>query len=96
MHASYFSEVGTIFWSYPGGSVVKNLPAMQEIQVQSLGQEDPLEKEMATCSCLGNPIDGGAWQAPREKLPKATKTTKQNTYTISPGSVSLTESKILN
>ena len=27
---------------------VKNLPAMQETQVQSLGQEDPLEKEMAT------------------------------------------------
>ena len=25
-----------------------NLPAMQETQVQSLGQEDPLEKEMAT------------------------------------------------
>ena len=27
---------------------VKNLPAMHEIQVQSLGQEDPLEKGMAT------------------------------------------------
>ena len=26
---------------------VKNLPAMQETQVQSLGREDPLEKEMA-------------------------------------------------
>ena len=35
-----------------GGSYVaqsvKSLPAMQETQVQSLGQEDPLEKEMAT------------------------------------------------
>ena len=29
---------------------VKHLPAMQETQVQSLGQEDPLEKEMATHS----------------------------------------------
>ena len=29
---------------------LKKLPAMQEIQVQSLGWEDPLEKEMATCS----------------------------------------------
>ena len=29
-------------------SVVKNLPAMQEMRVQFLGQEDPLEKEMAT------------------------------------------------
>ena len=28
--------------------MVKNPPAMQEMQVQSLGQEDPLEKEMAT------------------------------------------------
>ena len=28
--------------------LVKNLPAMQETWVQSLGQEDPLEKEMAT------------------------------------------------
>ena len=28
--------------------VVKNLPAMQKTQVQSLGQEDPLEKGMAT------------------------------------------------
>ena len=33
-----------------GGSVVKNPPAKQETQVQSLGQEDPLEKEMATHS----------------------------------------------
>ena len=35
----------------PSGSVVKNLPAMQETQetrVQSLGQEDPLEKDTAT------------------------------------------------
>ena len=29
---------------------VKNLPAMQETQVESLGWEDPLEKEMATHS----------------------------------------------
>ena len=33
---------------FPGGSVVKNLPEMQEILVQSLGQEDPLEEGMAT------------------------------------------------
>ena len=30
--------------------MVKNLPAVQETQVQSLGQEDPLEEEMATHS----------------------------------------------
>ena len=30
--------------------MVKNLPAMQETQVQSLGREDPLEEDMATHS----------------------------------------------
>ena len=38
----------------------------QEIQVQSLGQEDPLEKGMATRSsilALETPMDRGAWQA---------------------------------
>ena len=32
--------------------MVKNPPAMQETWVQSLGQEDPLEKEMATHSSI--------------------------------------------
>ena len=31
---------------------VKNLPAMQETQVQSLGWENPMEKGMATHSCI--------------------------------------------
>ena len=37
----------------------------QETQVQSLGQEDPLEEKMAThsYSCLENPMDRGACQA---------------------------------
>ena len=35
---------------FPCGSVAKNPRTMQEIRVQSLGQEDPLEKEMATHS----------------------------------------------
>ena len=34
----------------PCGSVVKNPPARQETQVRSLGQENPLEEEMATHS----------------------------------------------
>ena len=38
--------------AFPGGSGVKNPPAKQETQVQSLGQEDPLEKEMATHSSI--------------------------------------------
>ena len=40
-----------MIWGFPGGSVVKNLPVMQKTQetwVRSLGQKDPLEKEMAT------------------------------------------------
>ena len=40
---------------FPGGSAVKNPHAMhesQEIQVLSLGWEDPLEKEMATHSSI--------------------------------------------
>ena len=36
----------------PGFMMIKNLPAMQETQVQSLGQEDPLEKGMATHSSI--------------------------------------------
>ena len=33
--------------------MIKNLPAMQETQVQSLGVEDPLEKGMTTYSSIG-------------------------------------------
>ena len=55
---------------FPGDPVIKNLPANAEDAgdwAQSLGQEDPLEEEMAThplqCSCLENSMDRGAWQA---------------------------------
>ena len=37
---------------FPVGLVVKNPPVMQEMQVRSLGQEDSLEKEMATHSSM--------------------------------------------
>ena len=40
------------YLGFSGGSVVKNLPARQETQIQSLGQEGPLEKEMATYSSI--------------------------------------------
>ena len=46
--------------------MVKNMPSMQEIQVQFLGQEDPLEKEKATHSSVlawGIPMHRGAWWA---------------------------------
>ena len=43
--------------------MVKHLPAMQETRVQSLGQEDPLEKEMATHSSIL------AWKIPWMEKP---------------------------
>ena len=49
--SGYLMECKSLFkfpLGFPGGSVVKKLPAMQETQVQSLDQEDPLEKELAT------------------------------------------------
>ena len=39
-------------WASLLAQMVKNLPAMQETLVQFLGQEDPLEKEMATHSSI--------------------------------------------
>ena len=55
-----------LYWgiSIPGAflvaQMVKNLPAMQETQVRSLGQEDPLEKGMATHFSIL------AWRIPEE------------------------------
>ena len=43
--------------------MLKNLPAMQETQVQSLGQEDPLEKGPATHSSIF------AWEIPWKEEP---------------------------
>ena len=47
----------------PVAQPVKNLPAMQETWVQSLGCEDPLEKEMATHSIIL------AWEIPCTEEP---------------------------
>ena len=43
--------------------MVENAPAMEEMQVQSLGREDPLEKEMATHFNIL------AWRIPRTEEP---------------------------
>ena len=48
---------------FPGGLVVKNLPAKQETWVRSLGRQDPLEKEMATHSSIL------AWEIPWTEEP---------------------------
>ena len=59
-----------IFYGYFSASLVpqlvKNLPAMQETWVQSLGWEDPLEEGMANHSSILSwriPMDKGAWRA---------------------------------
>ena len=48
---------------FPGDSVVKNPPAVQEMQVPFLGGEDPLEEEMATHSSIL------AWEIPWTEEP---------------------------
>ena len=50
---------------FPGDSDSNDLPAMQETWIQSLGWEEPLEKEMATYPVflLENSMDRRAWQA---------------------------------
>ena len=47
-----FSQHVTVSLGVPGGSAIKSLPAMQEMLVWSLGQEDLLEKEMETHSSI--------------------------------------------
>ena len=51
------------YMGFPGDWVVRNLPAMQETWVQSLGQEDPLEKGMKTHSSIL------AWRIPCTEEP---------------------------
>ena len=51
------------FWGFPGCSVVKNPPAMQETQVPSLRQENPLEEGMATHASIL------AWRIPWTEEP---------------------------
>ena len=54
--------------SFLGGSVVKNLPAMQEMQemqVQSLVQEDPQKKSIAACSSIL------AWRIPEDSAQRS-------------------------
>ena len=51
------------YWGFPGGSMVKNLPSVQETQVRSLGQEYPLEKEMTIHSSIL------AWKTPWTEEP---------------------------
>ena len=71
IHKSFPILTGKSIWSamlqcFPGGSVVKDLPANAGDQVRSLGWEDPLEKEMATPSSIL------AWEIPWTEEPGPT------------------------
>ena len=60
----------------PVAPMVKNLPAMWETWVQSLGCEDPLEEGMATHSTILTwriPMDRGAWWATVHRVAKNQK-----------------------
>ena len=70
---------------FPGGLVVKNLPAKQETQVWSLGWEDALEKETAThFSILASEIlwteEPGGLQSPGLQRVGHNLVTKQQLY----------------
>ena len=59
----------SLSFGFPGGSVIKNLPANAGDtgdMCPILGREDPLEEKnghLLQYSCLGNPMNGGAWRA---------------------------------
>ena len=71
LEALFLQSLGHSHWQsgLPRGSVVKNLPAMQEPQVWSLGLRDPLEEEMATHSSIL------AWRIPRTEEPGGLQST---------------------
>ena len=62
--------------------MVKNLPERQETQIWSLGQEDTLEKWMATHSSIlaQSSLDRGAWWATGHGVTKGLDMTKQLTH----------------
>ena len=64
MHCKFIMIVTVViyYWAFLRAQLAKNQPAMQKTPFQFLGQEDPLEKEMATHSSE-NSMDRGAWKA---------------------------------
>ena len=63
LHLLYFYYALYFYWASLVAQMVKNLPAMQETWVGSLGQEDPLEKGLATHSSIL------AWRIPWTEEP---------------------------
>ena len=86
-HAFLYGRLSLLFWGFPGGSVVKNLPANAGDRVWSLSWEDPLEKETAAHSSIL------AWKIPWTEEPGALQSmdrervrhnleTKQQLFTV--------------
>ena len=59
----YCMDIFRFIFTFPSGSVVKNLLPVQEVWVLSLGREDPLKKEMAAHSSIL------AWRIPWTEEP---------------------------
>ena len=59
VHGFFFPWISMVKYDSLVAQMINSLPAMWETQVQSLGQEDPLEKKMATHSSIL------AWKIPR-------------------------------
>ena len=62
-YASRYNNVARIIWASLVAQTVKNLPVIQETCVQSLGQEDPMQKGMSTQSSIL------AWRIPGTEEP---------------------------
>ena len=71
------TEVANLQLGFPGGSMAKNLLSVwetQETQVRPLGQEDSPGKVKGNplqYSCLGKPMDKGAWRATVHRITKS-------------------------
>ena len=61
--------------------MVKNLCAMQETLIQFLGWENPLEKGIATHSCLENLVDRGPWRITVHGVAKSRTQLSDYTFT---------------
>ena len=62
--------------------MVKNLPIVWDTQVQCLGPEDPLKKEMASVSYLENSMDRRAWGATVHGVTRVGHNSATNTFTF--------------
>ena len=69
------TDLKVVTWDLTGGSAVENPLANAGDTVQSLGWEDPLEKDPLQCPCLGNPMNRGDWWATVHGAAKESDTT---------------------